>query len=135
LNTFVVAVELLPRRERILDGEHRFERLDVDRHGRERRLDALGILVREQEDRLFRVADEIDREQRLIVLDQRHEVLAGNVLVIRDDYAAPVERRIERDLANAAVRDHGAHRPPVEQPGHAQVVEIAGASRDFFGRF
>ena len=130
LHHVVVAVDDRLLRERLLDSEHRLLGLVLDADGPNRRFHALGVFVREEQDRLLRVPHLFHRQQRLIVLDQRDEVLAGDVLVIREDDARPVERRIELDPADAPARDRGAHGAPDECSRHMEVVQVERAAQD-----
>ena len=58
------------RGERLVDREHRRQRLDVDRDVPSRLLGDGAVAVREQHDRLLGVIDDVGGEIRLIVGDQ-----------------------------------------------------------------
>ena len=112
LKIVVGAVQALRDRERGIDVEHGGQRLDA-------RLDRVRAAAREL---LGRRGDERDRlvdvhhvradrdERRLVVLDQRDHVLAGDVGSGDDRDLRPVERGIEVDRLEHAVRDRRAHR-------------------------
>ena len=68
------------------------------------------------QDRLFCVANLLGSQQRLIGLDQRDDVLAGNVPMIDDGDNRPVEGGVELDAANAAACNTRANRAAVKKP-------------------
>src|SRR5262249_60243927 len=72
------------------------------------------VLVGDQEDRLGRVADLPLREARLVVLDQGHDVLPGDVAVVRDGEAVRVGGPAGRE--GLAPPDRPAGRGPVGHP-------------------
>jgi hypothetical protein len=86
--------------------------------------------VGDQQNRLFRVADLIGGEQRLIVLDQRDKIAPRDVAVIHDHDAVPVERRVLLDAHDAPARDRRTHRAPVQQPRHDEIVHVQRAAGD-----
>jgi hypothetical protein len=130
LEDVVAPVEQRLLRQRLLHREHRLERLALDPDRAGGGLGTLGVLVREEQDGLLRVADLPSCEQRLVVLDQRHHVVARDVAVVGDRDAAPIERGVEHDAHDAAARNGRAHRAPVEHPGNPEVVHVARAARD-----
>ena len=133
LEEVVLAVDLHPRRERVLDREHGVERLDLDAHGTQGGLGALGIGVRQQQDGLVRVLDLAHDQERLVLEDVGHAVLARDVPVIGDHHAVPVEGRVEFDAADEAARNLGAHGAAVEHPGDLEVVHVKRAPGDLVG--
>ena len=85
-------------------------------------------LVREQQDRLGDVADLALDEARLVVLDQRDDVAAGNVAEVDDREAVRIEWK--GDVGNRAGRDRRANRAPVEQVRKRQVVDVSRGTGD-----
>jgi hypothetical protein len=124
LEDVVLAVEKTFLRQRLLHGQHGFERFVLDPHGRHGRLGAFGVLVSQEENRLLGVADLFGHQERLIIADQRDHVLARDVLVIGDHHAVPVEGGVEFDSLDSSAWDGGADGATVEHSGNAQVIDI-----------
>ena len=122
---------------RLEDGGRRFRVVDgrrgpvVDRHlGGEQRL---AVLVRQQQDRLRHVADRPLGQARLIVLDQRDDVAAGNVAVVDDGEAGGVE--IEADVRNLSGRDGRSDGARVQEVGEREVVDVPRGAGDLLDAF
>ena len=120
------------RFDRVEDGGHR---LDVDGDVTPRLLEQQPIGVREEDDRLLGVIDPGVGEVRLIVGDQRDDVLAGNVAGANDGELVPRKRGIEANLADRAARDRAPDGRAVQHPGQRQVVDVAGLARDLGAPF
>ena len=132
LNTLSRAVQRLRAGERLVDVEHRRAAPRSAAAPRApRRTPARGSAPRPAR-AARRVHDPAaDRHQRrLIVLDQRDHVLARDVG--RGDHRdrRPVERRIELDRLEHAVRDLRAHRRAVPRARRVEVVEVLRAPGD-----
>ena len=69
------------------------------------------MVVCDQQDGLGHMTDRAFGQTRLIVLDQRDDVAAGDVAVVDDGEAVSVE--IQPDAGNLAGRNRRPHRPGV----------------------
>ena len=79
---------------------------------------------RDQGDRLSEMADLVRREDRLVVLHEVDDVLAGHVRGRQDDHPAPVEGGVPLDPEQAGVRFGGAYRAAMPRPGDEEVVRV-----------
>ena len=87
------------------------------------RAQRLAIFVREQQHRLGDVPHRSFRQARLVVVDQRHDIAAGNVAVVHDDKALRVE--VQPDVDDLTGRDRRADGSRVQQVGERQVVDVS----------
>ena len=87
------------------------------------------MAVRDEQDRLGRVADRALGETRLIVVDQRDEVAAGDVAVVDD--GEPVAVEVQADIGNFAGRNRRANCPSIQHPRQREIVDVAGGAGDF----
>ena len=95
---------------------------DDDRLGRAARL--LGVLGRDERDRLTVVADAIGGEHRLVGELEAVRLRAGNVVVGQDGvHAGQQERRAEIDLDDPRVRVRAPQRVAPEHPGAWRSLE------------
>ena len=133
LEDVVVAVQPYAGRQGLVDREHGLEGIDGDRDVAERRPRALAPRMRDQRQRLHRVANTRVGEQRLIVLDQEDRVLTGNVAGGRNRALVPGEAAIEVEAAHDAVRHTRAHRDAVEAAREVVVVDVAGRPAQLLG--
>ena len=90
------------------------------------------IGVGEEHDRFGLVADAIDGQERLILGDHGDHVLArdGDVPVVDEGEAAPIECGIALDGDDAAGGDGRAHGGAVEHAVECEVVDVAGGPGD-----
>jgi hypothetical protein len=122
--------------ERLLDVEHRRQRLVVDPDLRQR-LESLALAVCDhRDDRLALVADLVDRERRLVVLAEVQEA-QKRVEVPRHvgaaDHAPDAGRALGRarvDAADAGMVARAAQDLEVEEARELVVVEIGRRSGD-----
>src|SRR5205814_9303899 len=82
----------------------------------------VAVRVRKQEDRFGDVADVAFGERRLIVVDQRDDVSAGDVGGVDDREAWRFE--IELDAGDAAGGNRRSDRAAVEESGEGEVVDV-----------
>jgi hypothetical protein len=113
--------EALKRARRSQWVEDRIATLVVDLDLRGQQL--LAILVREQQDRLGDVSDLALDQARLVVVDQRDDVPAGDVAPVADDEPGRIE--IQSNRPNAPTRDRRPDRSPPEHARKRQVVDVA----------
>ena len=90
--------------------------------------DAFGVGVRKEQNRLGEVIDLVLGQARLILVDQRDDVLAGDVAVVDDGESGLVE--IETNGVERSARDRGANRPAVKHARKRQIVDIPGGAGD-----
>ena len=93
--------------ERVVDGQDRRQRFDLNRNLPPRIVGPRAIAMRDQHDRLLGMIHDIRREVGLVVDDQLDEIVAGDVGGGDDDEVGPIDRRIEGDLLDAAARNWG----------------------------
>ncbi len=93
------------------------------------------IGVGEEHDRFGLVADAIDGQERLILGDHGDHVLPrdGDVPVVDEGEAAPIECGIALDGDDAAGGDGRAHGGAVEHAVECEVVDVAGGPGDLLG--
>ncbi len=117
--------------ERALHVDHRLERLVLDDDRLERAPRLLGVLGRDDGDRLADVPHAVDREHRLVGELEPVELLARDVRVGQDrvDAREPQGRRqVERDDACVGMR--AAQRVAPEHPGRGEVARVLELARD-----
>ncbi len=91
------------------------------------------IGVREQQNRLGEMMDFVRRQTRLVVVDQRDDVSAGNVAMIDDGKAGGLEfQRNGVDLAPDNRRPHGS---AVQHARKCQIVDVTGDTGDLVRSF
>ena len=106
--------------------EDRLERLGAQRHVGDRLAQERPVGRRDEGDRLGVVADLVDGQDRLVVLDRVDDVRAGNVGGRDDHDPRPVERRIELHADQPGARLGRADRLAVPRAGKDQVVGVQG---------
>ena len=84
--------------------------------------------MREQHDRLGDVTDLAFDQARLIVVDQRDDVAAGNVPVVDDGETRGGE--VRADVDERAGRNRGSNRPAMQHAGKLQVVDVVRSAGD-----
>jgi len=99
----------------------------------ERFFELLAIGASDERDRLLAMLHQIAGEERLVVFDQMHDVLAGDVLRGGAHDVAPVEVGVPPDALDAPVRHLRAHRPSPELAGKREIVQIFRAAGDLAG--
>jgi hypothetical protein len=120
-----VAALVKARLVRIHGEVHVHERLErlvvhLDQLGRPPR--GLGMVGRDDRDRLALVADDVDREHRLVRDLEPVGLAAGNVIVRLDRVDAPERERLaEVDRADARVRMRAPERGPPQHPVGPEV--------------
>ncbi len=97
----------------------------MHRHGTSRFLDNIAIVMREQQDRLFRMIDYIVGEVGLIVDNQRDAVAARNVVGSDDGDFVPRDSGTIVDLDDAPASHGASDRGAVEHARHREVVEVS----------
>ena len=75
------------------------------------------------------------REARLIIRNEGHAILAGNVFRRDDDKLIPRDRRIERDLLDFSAWNAAAYGSTVQHSWHGNVVDVLRAASDFIPPF
>ncbi len=93
------------------------------------------VRVREQDDWLFRVVDELAGKIWLIQQDERDAVFARNVFRRHDDEFVPGDVALKGDVLDAATRARAADGRAVEHLREVQIVYIARLPRDFIAAF
>ena len=107
------------------------ERLVLDPHGGGRAPRLLGLLRRDDRDRLAEVADAIDREHGLVGELEAVRLRAGNVLVREHRVDAGHRARLGRvDREDARVRVRAAHGVTPEHPRGVEVARVGELARD-----
>ena len=96
--------------------------LDLDVRG----VEALPILVREQQNRLRHVPHLALDEKWLVLLDQIYGVASDDVAVVDDGETGGVE--VEADGPHAAARNRRANGAAVDHAGESDVVRVPRAS-------
>ena len=120
-----------PSRSRARD-RHGLERLVLDAHGGSRAPGLLGLLGRDDRDRLAEVAHAVDREHRLVGELEAVGLLPGNVLVGEDgvDAGQGARRRSRRSRA-ARARAGCARCGPQSIPAACRSLEYANSPVTF----
>ena len=116
-----------------LGVEHRRFFLVLDADVSERGVGLRADRVRDEQDRLLRMADAVLCEQRLVVLDQRDVVGPGDVVGRHDHVLAPGERRIEGERADPAAGDRRAQRRAEQAAGKRVVVHVLRGAAELVG--
>ena len=119
-------VDDLPRRERVLDREDWRQGLDVDMDRLDRAPQPVRVRARHERDGLVAVLDPARREDRLVVFDQRHDVVGRKIFVGDHGDAGPVERRVAANPEESAPRDLTADGRAVKRAGDDEVVDVGG---------
>src|SRR6202040_3316030 len=88
---------------------------------------------RHERDGLVAVLDPARREDWLVVLDQRDDVVGRKILVGDDGDAGPVERRITANAEQPPARDLAANGRAVEGARDDEVVDVGGEPSDLRG--
>ena len=135
LEDVVGAPDDLAAGERLVDRQDRRQRLDVDRHAPPRVVGPRAVRVRDQDDRFLGMIDDVGGEVRLIVDDQLHAVLAGDVGRGDDDEFVPGDGGIEGDALDAAARDGTPDRDAVQHPRRRHVVDVERLADDLGAPF
>ena len=115
--------------------EHRRRRLVVvQRRGlaivdlHVRREQRLAIFVSQQQNRFREMANRPLGEARLVVLDQRDDVAAGDISEVHDREASGVE--IETDRCDLAGRDGRPDGARVQEVGEREIVDVVRGAGD-----
>ncbi len=116
--------------ERFVHREDRRLGLDVDHDLPARLFERLTIVMREQDDGLFRMVHAIVREVRLIVDDERDAIDARNVGRRDDREARTGTGRAEVDAPDVAARRGTSDSDPVQHPRQREIVHVARLAGD-----
>src|SRR5712692_8695777 len=119
----------------ILDGKDRIERLKLDLYGAPCFFKQVFVRVREQNHRLFGMVHDAVGEIRLVMRNQRHEVLAGDVLRRNDGEFIPGDALAECNPANASTSAGAADGCAVQHSGEAEIVHVARLAGYFVAPF
>jgi len=110
--------------------EDRGERLDIELDRAKSAAELRLVRTAEQKDRLIDMVDDRIREHRLIVDDHGDDILR-HVRGADDGDVAPIERRIELDVPDAATGNRAAQRGAEDLARHVrQIIDVARKSRD-----
>src|SRR5579863_2817697 len=93
------------------------------------------IRMRQQQDRLLRMVDEITGQAGLIVNDEGNAVCTGNIFGGDDDKFVPRNAGAESDVLDLAARNLTADGSAVEHVGQNHVVHVLRLSGYFLGAF
>ena len=116
---------------RALGIDDRLEQLVLDSNLLRRPTRLLGMLGRDERDRLAEVAHAVDREHRLVAELEPVELLAGDVVVREHRVHAGHRQRARRvDPDDARVRLRAADRVAPEHPRRVQVARVRELARD-----
>jgi hypothetical protein len=135
LEDIVGAPDHLAGGERLLDGEDRRQRLDVDLDGVAGALEEGAIGVGEEDHRLLGVVDDVRGESRLVVEDEVDDVGPGDVLGGDHHDLVPRDAGPELDVADLAARHLRADRDAVEEHVELDVVDVARFAGQLGARF
>jgi hypothetical protein len=124
----VILLERLLRLQRI---EKWPQRLDFEPDVLQRLFELFPILAGQQRHRLFAMADEVVRQHRLVHLDERDDVLAGDVGGGDPGDPGPVVSGIEVDLQQLRVGHFGADGGAPELAVEGEIVEVARPAAHF----
>ncbi len=89
----------------------------------------------QKQNRFFGMIHDFGGEARLVVLNQRDAVFAGNIFGGYDDEFDPVRIWAKRNLFDLAARHAAAHRRAVKHAGQNHVIDISRRSSNFFPAF
>jgi hypothetical protein len=81
----------------------------------------------QQKDRLGKVIHLVLGQAWLVLVDESHDVLAGDVAIVDDRKGGDVE--IESNAVETASRNGRANRAPVEHSREGKVVDVFGRAR------
>jgi hypothetical protein len=89
------------------------------------------VFVREQQDRLFRVVDEICGEIWLIVQDQRDVVSSRNIFRGDNRELIPREIALESDLLDRSACGGASHRCAVKHVRKRKIIDVERGAGNF----
>src|SRR5205807_9936846 len=93
------------------------------------------VLMREQNDRLFRMIHNFVGEVRLIVEDQGHIVFTWNIFGSDNHEVIPGNITFERNIFDAPTWNRTAHSNAMQHSGKREVIDVERLAGNFLPAF